>query len=134
MDVHTKKQRSFNMSQIKNSGTSFEIKFRKYIWSKGIRNYRIKNKISGKPDLYFPKKGVAVFVDGCFWHKCPDHYVRPKSNTDFWDGKISENVLRDKRIYKILSDQKIKVLRIWQHQIDKDLNKSFNRLFKILSN
>ncbi len=56
MDRHTKQQRSYNMSRVRSKDTIPEIKFRQYIWSKGIRGYRLHGKLRGKPDLYFPKK------------------------------------------------------------------------------
>lgn len=134
MDVLTKKQRSFNMSKIKSRNTALEIMFRKYLWKKGIRGYRIKNKIIGKPDLYFPLKRIAVFIDGCFWHKCPVDYKNPKSNTQFWNKKISENIVRDKKVIKILKKQNIKVLRFWEHEVEENIEISLIRLNKLTKN
>lgn len=131
MDTHTKKQRSYNMSQIKRSNTKPEITFRKYVWSKGVRCYRVKNKIPGKPDLYFPSKKIAVFIDGCFWHKCPKCFIKPKSNNKYWDKKIERNTQRDKEIKRLLQNQNIHVIRIWEHQVNDELEKTFKKFLKI---
>lgn len=121
MDTVTKEKRSEIMSKIRSKNTKIEVKFRKLLWNNGYRNYRVKNKIKGKPDMYFPAKKIAVFIDGCFWHKCPKCYVEPKSNRKYWVPKIERNVTRDKKINKELKKQKIKVFRIWEHYIRKDL-------------
>ena len=117
MDTHTPKQRKYNMSRIKSSNTLVELKFRKFIWKKGLKGYRIKSKITGKPDIYFPKQKLAVFIDGCFWHKCPIDFIRPKSQNDYWDRKIKNNVSSDKKINLELKNGNIKVLRFWEHEI-----------------
>lgn len=113
------------MSRIRSKNTTIEIKFRKLLWNKGYRAYRIKNKIIGKPDVYFPTKKIAVFIDGCFWHKCPKCYIESKSNKKYWVPKIKRNVERDRKINSELKKQKIKVTRIWEHEIKKDIGKPF---------
>ena len=128
MDTHTPRQRKYNMSQIKSSNTLIELKFREYIWLNGLRGYRIKSKILGKPDLYFPKKKLAVFIDGCFWHKCPNDFIRPRSRKDYWDKKIKNNVRRDKRINIELKKENIKVLRFWEHEIANNVKKCYGIL------
>jgi len=131
MDVLTKKQRSYCMSQIKGRNTRLEQSFRKYIWNKGLTGYRTKSRITGKPDLYFPTKKIAVFIDGCFWHKCPKCFIEPKSNKKFWKDKIKKNVQRDIKVNKLLKEQHIRTLRFWEHEIKKSLPKCFNRLKKL---
>ena len=59
---------------------------------------------------------VAVFIDGCFWHSCPEHGVRPKSNTEYWDAKLERNALRDKEVNTALKERGWKVLRFWEHE------------------
>lgn len=131
MDTLTKKQRSHCMSQIKSRDTKIELIFRRYIWCRGLRNYRIKNKITGRPDIYFPKKRIAIFIDGCFWHQCPKCFIKPKSNNKYWDDKIKNNVQRDKKINSELKKQKISVLRFWEHEITSNIEKCHLRLKKI---
>jgi len=128
MDVLTKKQRSYCMSQIKNKDTKIELNFRKYIYKKNLRGYRIKNKIIGKPDLYFPRKKIAVFIDGCFWHKCPKCYKKPKSNIKFWEKKIRENKKRDKAVNRAIKKSGMKLLRFWEHQVKKNPEACFVKI------
>jgi DNA mismatch endonuclease, patch repair protein len=127
----TKKQRSYCMSKIKSRNTSPELEFRKLINSKELNGYRIKNGICGKPDLYFSKKKIAVFIDGCFWHKCPSCFIAPKSNKDYWGPKLRRNVKRDKEINEVLKREKVKVIRFWEHEIHENLQKCYNRFIKI---
>ena len=82
-DVLTKKQRSRCMSAIRGRDTKPEILLRKALWYKGYR-YRLKNRLPGKPDIAFPTERLAVFVDGCFWHGCPEHYKKPSTHAAFW--------------------------------------------------
>ena len=129
-DVHTKKQRSYNMSRIRSRGTGPEPRFRKYIWKKGIRGYRIKNKINGNPDLYFPISKAAVFIDGCFWHKCPECFIEPSSNRRFWKRKIGHNIKRDIEVNGNLSRKGVKVFRFWEHEVLNNLSDITNRVIK----
>lgn len=131
MDTLTRRQRSYCMAQIKRRDTTAEKLFRKYLWSKGIRGYRTKSKIAGKPDLYFAQKRLAVFIDGCFWHKCPKCFIKPKSNLSYWIPKIRSNVLRDKRNAEILKKNKIAIIRFWEHEVKDNLEKCYNKFTKI---
>lgn len=90
--------------------------------------YRLKSKIAGKPDIYFSKQKVAVFIDGCFWHKCPIDFIRPKSKNDYWDKKIKNNVKRDKKINLKLKTEKVRVLRFWEHEIANNIEKCYRIL------
>lgn len=116
------------MSRIKASNTSVELKLRRYVWSKGLRGYRIKNKVMGKPDLYFPAGKLAIFIDGCFWHMCPVHYVEPKSNLSYWLPKIERNIIRDKEINRLLQNSGIHVIRIWEHEIQENIEKTYEKI------
>ena len=118
------------MSQIKNADTKPELIFRKHVWTEGMRGYRTKSKITGKPDLFFSKKKIAVFIDGCFWHKCSKCYIRPKSNLKYWDKKIGQNVTRDKTNTWLLQNQGIRVIRIWEHEVIEKPKKALARLKK----
>ena len=64
----------------------------------------------------------AVFVDGCFWHGCPDHYVRPRTKNEFWDAKLKENVDRDRRQTVELTQLGWRVVRVWEHQVWEELD------------
>lgn len=120
-DVLNKNQRSYNMSQIKAKNTSPEVKLRKALYQNGLRGYKIHYSLYGKPDVVFTKYKLAVFIDGCFWHKCPKCFIKPKTRTDFWMKKIENNKQRDEIVNKKLSNEGWIVLRYWEHMIEKNL-------------
>ena len=115
------------MSQIKGRDTKPEILLRKTLWLLGAR-YRIRSKLTGKPDIVFPGSRIAVFVDGCQWHCCPRHWVRPKTNTDFWDSKFDTNRKRDKTVNKILSAEGWQVMRFWEHDVMRNAEQVASRI------
>ncbi|MFZ3077154.1 MAG: very short patch repair endonuclease [Candidatus Aenigmatarchaeota archaeon] len=130
-DVLTKKQRSYNMSMIRSTNTKPEIELRKLLFAKGLKNYRLTGLI-GKPDIIFPKYKIAIFIDGCFWHKCPKHFKQPGTHKGFWIKKINSNVKRDKKVNRILIREGCKVMRFWEHEIKKDINKCYIRILREL--
>lgn len=69
-----------------------------------------------RPDIVFTRRKVAVFVDGCFWHCCPEHGSQPAVNQGYWSPKLAGNVARDARNTKLLSDAGWVVVRIWEHE------------------
>lgn len=73
--------------------------------------------ISGRPDFFFPRSQLAVFVDGCFWHGCPQCSHLPKRNSDFWKAKIERNHERDAQNSEKLRECRIHVIRIWEHEL-----------------
>jgi DNA mismatch endonuclease (patch repair protein) len=66
-------------------------------------------------DLIFPRARVAVFVDGCYWHGCPEHYTPPRTNPSYWGPKIARNQERDSRVTAELGSEGWTVLRFWEH-------------------
>ena len=72
-----------------------------------------------RPDFVFPKLRIAVFVDGCFWHGCPQHATRPKQNAEFWSQKIAANQARDRLVTRRLRAAGWRVLRLWEHELTK---------------
>ncbi len=73
------------------------------------------DKIKPRPDIIFPQKKVAVFIDGCFWHYCPEHGHIPKSNVQYWQPKLKRNKERDRENTNALTANGWTVLRIWEH-------------------
>lgn len=130
-DVLTPAQRSYCMSQIKGKNSKVEVVFRKALWNLGYR-YKIRNHLPGNPDLVFNLFRVVIFVDGCFWHKCPDHFVQPKTRTQFWLNKINGNVARDQRNTELLESLGWQVIRIWEHEIKESLEESVTRVVAFL--
>lgn len=111
--------RSEQMSRIRSRDTVPELLLRKAVWALGLR-YRVCVRLPGRPDIVFPRQKLVVFVDGCFWHGCPLHYVRPKSNTSYWSPKIEANIARDRRQEAALEEEGWHVLRLWEHEIEAD--------------
>jgi len=108
------------MSRIAGRHTRPERLLRSELWRSGLR-YRLHYQIVGvRPDIVFVGPRVAVFVDGCFWHGCPDHYVRPRSNTEFWSQKLRTNVERDARQTTELEACGWRVCRLWEHEVVQD--------------
>jgi len=130
-DVLNDEQRSYCMSRIKGSNTKPELKLRKALWNLGYR-YRLKSHLVGKPDFVFPRFQVAVFVDGCFWHKCPKHFQQPKKNREFWVKKIAANTIRDGFVTKELQHDGWAVVRIWEHQVKQDFIGAVSTVRRIL--
>lgn len=117
-DVLTPDQRSFNMSSIRSKGNrSTEQRLVAIMKAAGITGWRRNSSLPGKPDFVFPKERVAVFVDGCFWHRCPDCFRQPTSNADYWERKIARNVQRDRQVTAELRARGWRVVRIWEHSL-----------------
>ena len=108
--------RSRIMSRIKSKETKPEIALRKALWKTGLRGYR-KNcrKVLGTPDVCWPGKKVAIFLDSCFWHGCPTHYREPKTNVEYWRPQIARNRKRDREMFLKLKAEGWLVLRLWEH-------------------
>lgn len=117
-DVFTNAKRSEVMSRVRSSGNrDTELRLIAIFRSHRITGWRRNYKLPGKPDFVFPAQCLTVFVDGCYWHGCPKHYVRPKSNRAFWDSKIARNRQRDRQVNRILKAKGWRVLRIWEHAL-----------------
>jgi DNA mismatch endonuclease, patch repair protein len=69
-----------------------------------------------RPDLVFTRRRVAVFIDGCFWHCCPEHSRIPRSNVGYWKPKLQSNVARDERANRALRAAGWAVVRVWEHE------------------
>lgn len=129
MDVFSKEKRSEVMSRIRAKDTEIELMLRRQLWNWGLR-YRIHYNLEGKPDIVFSSRKIAVFIDGCFWHKCPICYRTPKSNQRYWNPKIKKNVLRDKANTSSLKKKGWRVLRFWEHEIEENPEKCALKIYK----
>lgn len=107
----------------KSKDTQPELLLRKALWQAGLRGYRVHWKaLPGKPDVCYPGRRLAIFVHGCFWHRCPHCALSlPKTNLDFWTDKFSRNVQRDRQNRETLRAAGWHVLVVWACQLQKDL-------------
>lgn len=122
-DTMSKEQRSKTMGAIR-AQSKLENLFSKALWHRGIRFRKNVRKLKGTPDVVIQKYQIVIFVDSCFWHGCPLHFKRPKSNQEFWDKKINRNRERDKEIDKYYIERGWNLKRIWEHEIRTDLEKT----------
>ncbi|MEJ8280887.1 DNA mismatch endonuclease Vsr [Pseudonocardia spirodelae] len=111
---------SRRMSEQVRTGTSPEMALRRELHRRG-RRFRVDFRfdIDGlrrrRADLAFTRNRLAVFVDGCFWHRCPTHATFPKSNREWWESKLATNVARDADTDARLVDAGWSVVRVWEH-------------------
>lgn len=116
-DPFNEDQRSDIMRSVGNVDTEPEMLLRRELWQRGFR-YRVCERVEGvRPDLVFRGPEVAVFVDGCFWHGCPQHYTPPENNEEFWREKLERNRKRDRRNDRTLEEAGWTVLRFWECDI-----------------
>ena len=121
------------MSANRGRNTNPELIFKRLLRRFKLSGYRSYLNVPGRPDLAFPKKKLAVFINGCFWHRCPYcNYPLPKSNRKFWSTKFKRNVLRDERKTKELKRLKWKVIVVWECKIKNDPNKAVQRVARAL--
>jgi len=115
-DVHSAKQRSFNMSRIRGKDTKPELIVRSLVHQMGFRFRLHRKDLPGKPDLVLPRHHKVIFVHGCFWHmhRCRYGRVVPKTNTEFWQTKRTGNVERDRRNLIALRKAGWQSLVIWE--------------------
>lgn len=135
-DVHNKKIRSYNMSQIKSKDTNPELLVRKFLFSKGLRFRLYYKNLPGKPDIVLPKHKTVIFIHGCFWHGHEDckYFVVPKTRTEWWRKKIDNNRQLDFKNSQNLQEIGWKVLTIFECELRKNsrertLNELINKIY-----
>lgn len=117
MNTTRSQTRTELMRRIRAAHTTPERVLRSALWAEGLR-YRLHSRaIVGRPDVVMSKVKVAIFVDGCFWHGCPRHYVRPRTRAEYWRKKLSANVTRDRKQTLALEASGWRVLRYWECEI-----------------
>jgi DNA mismatch endonuclease (patch repair protein) len=115
-DVHDKKTRSYNMSQIKATNTKPELLVRKFLHAQGFRYKLHDKKLPGKPDIVLPKYKTVIFIHGCFWHghnNCK-YFVVPKTRTEWWLNKINSNKANDIKAIRALKRDGWKIINVWE--------------------
>ncbi|HEX2391980.1 MAG TPA: very short patch repair endonuclease [Solirubrobacterales bacterium] len=110
-----------------------ELALRSELHRRGLR-YRVDRRplksVRCRADIVFPRQKVAVFVDGCFWHGCPEHGTSPQTNAAYWSAKIARNVERDRLNEAELSAAGWAVVRVWEHEISVDAADRIARLLE----
>ncbi len=131
-DNLTPEQRKRAMSSVKQKDTDLEKAVRSELHRRGYRFRKNVNHLPGKPDVVFPIAKVAVFIDGDFWHgyRLPawEHKI-----SDFWKAKIRKNRKRDQKNFRKLRKDGWQVIRIWQHEIKRDLDACIARIVTALA-
>ena len=112
MDNLTRSQRRKCMQRNKRRDTKPEIVLKDI-----LIGFEFQPDLPGHPDFADRSQRIAIFVDGCFWHKCPEHFKMPKSNTDYWMEKIERNTKRDQVINSLYSSMGWNTARIYEHDL-----------------
>ena len=122
------------MKSNRGKSTKPELILRKALRENGFPGYRLNwKKAPGRPDIAYPGKKIAIFVNGCFWHRCPHcNLPLPKSHTDFWKQKFDRNVERDGRKIKELEESGWAVITVWECEIKNNLQSVVSRLVEII--
>lgn len=131
-DTVSKKKRSEIMRAVKSKDTKMEIAFRKAIWRRGFRYSKNSSKYFGKPDIVLKKYKTAIFLDSCFWHGCKKHCRTPTARKKYWTEKIKRNEQRDEEVNKYYKKIDWKVLRVWEHEIEKDPEKAIKKISEFI--
>jgi DNA mismatch endonuclease, patch repair protein len=116
---NTTAQTAQRMSRQARRDTRPEVAIRSALHASGCRfrvSYPVPDLTRCTIDIAFPGRRIAVFVDGCFWHGCPEHGTRPKSNADRWTAKLEGNRARDRRVDEHLTERGWIVVRAWEHE------------------
>lgn len=115
---------SARMSRQASKDTAAELAVRRLLHAGGLR-YRVEYPVPGmarrRIDVAFTRAKVAVLIDGCFWHGCPEHATHPKSNAEWWRRKLDRNMARDRETTEHLAAEGWLVLRFWEHEAPEEV-------------
>lgn len=107
------------MRGVRQRETDIELRLRSALHRRGLRFFVDRAPVAGmrsRADIVFPRVRLAIYVDGCFWHGCPEHATWPKTNDQWWRAKIEANVRRDRRVDEQLIQAGWRPVRIWEHE------------------
>lgn len=108
------------MALVRSKDTKLELRFRRALWAAGVRGWRCNvRSVFGKPDIAWPSRKVAVFIDSAWWHGHPSRW-RPGKLSPKWDEKIARNKERDREVMARLTEEGWRVLRFWDFEIERD--------------
>ncbi|MED4909389.1 very short patch repair endonuclease [Brevibacillus centrosporus] len=132
MDNLKPEDRRKNMQNIRSAGTKLEERISKALWKRGVRFRKNEKSLPGKPDLSIKKYKLVVFLDSCFFHGCPEHFIAPKTNADYWVPKIDRNKRRDQEINALYNEMGWKVMRFWEHEAKRNLDDVVDSIVKAI--
>ena len=119
------------MSRQLSKNTAAELAVRRLLHAAGLR-YRVEYPVPGmarrRIDVAFPGAKLAILIDGCFWHGCPEHATHPKANAEWWRNKLDRNMARDRETTEHLVAQGWTVLRFWEHEAPQDVADEVRRV------
>jgi len=104
------------------------------LWKKGIRFRKNVKDLFGKPDIAIQKYKIAIFIDSCFWHACPLHGNRPKTNQEYWDKKLNRNKKRDAEVNEYYTKNGWHLKRVWEHEIKENPELVISELVEFIKN
>lgn len=133
MDRMTVKQRSYTMSRIRSKNTLAERLVFVALRKNKIKFLKHYDKLPGKPDVVILEKKLAVFIDGDFWHGWRFNVWGEKLPQIYWQNKIKNNIIRDASNRRALKAKGWKIMRIWEHQLEKNLDKTIEKMLKFLA-
>jgi DNA mismatch endonuclease (patch repair protein) len=111
-----------------------EVRFRRALWAEGARGFTRGERLPGRPDVVFPAVRMAVFVHGCYWHRCPACDLRdPKANADFWRSKFDANLRRDAGAVASLVALGWDVQIVWEHEIRAEVQGPTRRIAALVA-
>lgn len=120
------------MTAVRSRDTGPEVALRRALYAAGVRGWRCHwKKAPGTPDIAWPRQRVAVFVDGAFWHGHPSRH-KPGRSGRYWDEKIDRNIERDREVDARLENAEWRVLRLWDFEVNKELETSVSRVLAVL--
>lgn len=133
-DMMSEEDRSYTMSQIQSTGTTPEENLGNILEELADDEEVVEHAddLPGTPDFWLPELKLAFFADGCFFHKCPEHFQMPESNQDYWRPKLERNVERDEEVDDELRSQGITPVRIWEHDLKEEPSDGAKRVAKAL--
>lgn len=127
MDRITPEQRSKVMSSIR-AKSRLEDKVAHELFKRGLRYRRNNRKLLGTPDISIQKYKVVIFIDSCFWHSCPIHGNRPKTNTEYWEKKLDRNIEKAKEVNAYYEAHGWHIMRVWEHELKEDYEGTIGRI------
>lgn len=131
-DVFSKEKRSEIMSRIRGTNTSIEMEVFRYLRRKGVYFQKHYRKVPGNPDIALPRKKKAIFIDGDFWHGWQYKKTIDRLPSNYWKDKIAKNIERDKTHRGKLKAMGWRILRIWQHRLERNKQKTLEKIASFL--